>query len=107
MNLPVGWPAIGLIVALTIILIAAVRYSALRARYSDIYTTYSALLNIPGNQSIPVNIGPRRIMFGYEFPTLSSVVLSRPISQPAAEFLRPVIACDTTRPDRPCPAGVK
>ena len=32
---------------------------------------------------------------------------SAALMQPAAEFLRPVIACDTTRPDRPCPAGVK
>ena len=46
MPLPVGWPAIGLIVVLTIVLVVTVRYSALRARYADIYLTYSALLRL-------------------------------------------------------------
>ena len=91
MQLPAGWPAIGLIVVLTIVLVVTVRYSALRARYADIYLTYNALLSVPGNQAIPVNIGPRRIMFGYEYPDLSSVVMSRPITQPAAEFLLKLI----------------
>ena len=82
---------IGLIILLTIILVVAVRYSMMRARYDDIYKTYSALLSMPGNQEIPVNIGPQRIMLGYEYPELANKILARPIPQPAAEFLLKLI----------------
>ena len=78
---------VGALVVLLLILIVIVQYSALVARYYDIYRTYSAIIDDPKKANIPVNIGPQRIMLGYEYPTLSAIFLSRPIPQPAAEFL--------------------
>jgi hypothetical protein len=57
------------------------------ARYNDIYKAYGTITDNPKAANIPVNIGPQRIMLGYEYPTLSAAFLSRPIPQPAAEFL--------------------
>ena len=69
---------------LVIILYIIVQYSQLVARYNDIYLTYKITETRP---NLPVNIGPSRIVFGYEYPTLASTFQSRPIPQPAAEFL--------------------
>jgi hypothetical protein len=69
---------------LLIILYIIVQYSQLVARYNDIYLTYKIIKDRP---NLPVNIGPNRIIFGYEYPTLAGTFQSRPIPQPAAEFL--------------------
>jgi len=78
---------VGALVVLLLILIVVVQYSSLVARYYDIYRTYGAIIDDPKKANIPVNIGPQRIMLGYEYPTLSATFLSRPIPQSAAEFL--------------------
>lgn len=76
-----------IMILLAIIIIFVVQYSALRVRYHDIYSAYSLITDNPANSGVFVNIGPQRIMLGYEYPTLSSTFLSRPIPQSAAEFM--------------------
>lgn len=78
--------SVGMLVVLIFILIIVVNYAAMRARYDDVYKTYG-ILDTPQGANLPVNIGPRRIMLGYEYPGLTALLESRPIPQPAAEFL--------------------
>jgi len=74
-----------LIVLLLIILYVVVQYANLRMRYQDIYDHYSEIvLRFP---NIPINIGPSRVVLGYERPWWSQIVMSQPITQQAADFL--------------------
>jgi len=77
----------GVLVLLCIILFIAVQYSYMKVRYNDIYQIYAPLIG----KNVFVNIGPQRIMLGYEYPKISSMFLSRPITQTAAEFLLRII----------------
>jgi hypothetical protein len=77
----------GVLVLLCIILFIAVQYSYMKVRYNDIYQIYAPMIG----KNVFVNIGPQRIMLGYEYPKISSMFLSRPITQTAAEFLLRII----------------
>jgi hypothetical protein len=82
----------GLLTVLTllVILLIALEYASLHAKYDWLYTIYDDYMrNAPAGTKF--DIGPTRIALAYERPWVANTIMSRPLNQTGAEFLLKLI----------------